>query len=124
MDIENEAYPKIHKSTSKWKCGLERIEAIQNHRLTRFRPGSAAYELWKAGSTVEECMELTGHRTEAMFKRYADLFSGEERRSIQRQAQKRRHEWRQAERDRASQAPDPSGVGEGVAQERNSGRVQ
>ena len=47
---------------------------------------SAAYELWKAGSTVEECMEVTGHRTEAMFKRYADLFSGEERRSIQRQA--------------------------------------
>jgi hypothetical protein len=59
-------------------------------------------------------MEVTCHRTEAIFKRYAELFSGEERRSTQRQA----------ERERASQAPDPSGVGEGVAQERNSERVQ
>ena len=69
-------------------------------------------------------MEVTGHRTEGMFKRYADLFSDEESRSIQCKAQKRRHEWRQAERDRAAQAPDTPSVGERAAQERDSERVQ
>jgi len=34
MGIEDEAYPMIRKSTSKWKCGLEGIEAIQDHMLT------------------------------------------------------------------------------------------
>ena len=55
---------------------------------------SAAHEMWRAGSSVEECMEVTGHTTAAMFKRYADLFSENERRAIQRKVQDRRHVWR------------------------------
>ncbi len=84
---------------------------------------SAAYELWKAGSNIEERMEVTGHRCQSMFKRYADLFSDEERRSMQRKAQERPQEWRQAERERAAQAPDTS-VAEGARREPDSGRVQ
>ena len=44
---------------------------------------------------VEECMEVTGHATVAMFKRYADLFSADERRAMQRKVQERRHLWRE-----------------------------
>jgi integrase len=40
---------------------------------------TAAHELWKAGNTIEDCMEVTGHATPAMFKRYADLFTEEEK---------------------------------------------
>ncbi len=50
--------------------------------------------MWKAGSTAEECMQVTGHATESMFKCYADLFTEEERRAQQRQVQESRHEWR------------------------------
>jgi integrase len=39
---------------------------------------TAAHEMWKAGNTIEDCMEVTGHATSAMFKRYADLFSEDE----------------------------------------------
>jgi hypothetical protein len=56
---------------------------------------SAAHEMWRAGSTVEECMEVTGHATAAMFKRYADLFTEDERRALQRKVQERRHMWRE-----------------------------
>jgi len=56
---------------------------------------SAAHEMWRAGSTIEECMEVTGHATQAMFKRYADLFSEDERRAIQRKVQERRRLWRE-----------------------------
>jgi hypothetical protein len=38
-------------------------------------------------------MELTGHSTQAMFKRYADLFSDDEKRQRQLEVQKRRHEY-------------------------------
>lgn len=55
---------------------------------------SAAYEMWRSGSTVEECMEVTGHATAAMFKRYADLFSDTERQMIQRKVQEQRIRWR------------------------------
>jgi integrase len=61
---------------------------------------SCAYELWKAGNTVEDCMEVTGHLTEAMFKRYADLFSDEEKQARQRESQQRRSEW-QAEQNKS-----------------------
>jgi integrase len=60
---------------------------------------SAAHELWKAGNTVEDCMEVTGHKTTAMFKRYADLFTEEEKRARQRHVQQRRSEWREAQLD-------------------------
>ncbi len=56
---------------------------------------SAAHEMWRAGSTVEECMEVTGHATAAMFKRYADLFTENERRAMQRKVQERRQLWRE-----------------------------
>jgi integrase len=51
---------------------------------------TAAHELWKAGNTVEDCMEVTGHSTPAMFKRYADLFTDEEKQARQREVQQRR----------------------------------
>jgi len=44
-------------------------------------------------------MEVTGHETSAMFKRYADLFSEDERRARQREVQQRRREWRKAQLD-------------------------
>jgi len=57
---------------------------------------SAAHEMWRARSTVDEFMEVTGHATAAMFKRYADLFSEDERRTTQRKVQERRRLWRGA----------------------------
>jgi hypothetical protein len=41
MDIDDEAYPKIRKSTSKWKCGFsglrfEVAEALRNAWILRF----------------------------------------------------------------------------------------
>jgi len=59
---------------------------------------SCAYELWKANNqNQEECMEVTGHKTATMFKRYADLFSEEEKREMQRKAQAKRREYREAQ---------------------------
>jgi hypothetical protein len=45
----------------------------------------------------EECMEVTGHKSRSMFKRYADLFSEEEKRESQRKAQQRCREYREAQ---------------------------
>jgi integrase len=58
---------------------------------------SCAHELFKAGSTYKECREVTGHATDSMFKRYADLFSEDERRAIQLKVQERRQSWRTEE---------------------------
>ena len=58
---------------------------------------SAAHEAWKAGSSMEDCKRLTGHKSDSMFRRYADLFSKDEERAIQRQVQDRRREWRKAQ---------------------------
>jgi hypothetical protein len=58
---------------------------------------SCAYETWKAGSSVEDCMKLTGHKTASMFKRYADPFSEEEERARQHEVQQRRQEWRKSQ---------------------------
>jgi len=55
---------------------------------------SAAYEMWKAGNSEEDCMKVTGHKTASIFKRYADLFSEEEERARQREVQQRRRDWR------------------------------
>jgi integrase len=55
---------------------------------------SASYEMWRSGSTIEECMEVTGHKTPAMFKRYADLFTEDERRATRRKVQEQRIRWR------------------------------
>jgi len=58
---------------------------------------SCAYETWKAGSSVEDCMKITGHKTASMFKRYTDLFSEEEERARQHEVQQRRQEWRKSQ---------------------------
>jgi len=50
---------------------------------------SAAHEMWRHG-LLSIVMEVTGHATAAMFKRYADLFSEDERRTTQRKVQERR----------------------------------
>jgi integrase len=55
---------------------------------------TAAYEMWKAGSSTDDCMKVTGHKTASMFKRYADIFSKEEDRQRQLEVQARRKEWR------------------------------
>jgi len=49
-------------------------------------------------------MKATGHKTPEMFRRYADLFSEEELRETQREVQRRRREWRQAEAEQAASA--------------------
>jgi len=58
---------------------------------------TASHELWKSGNSIEECMAVTGHKTDAMFKRYADLFSDEERKAMQQATQLKRREWREAQ---------------------------
>jgi integrase len=60
---------------------------------------TAAHEMWKSGSSLDDCKEVTGHATDAMFKRYADLFSEEEKQARQRETQARRREWREAQRE-------------------------
>ena len=42
-------------------------------------------------------MKITGHKTESMFKRYADLFSDEEKRAQQRASQSKRSERKKAQ---------------------------
>ena len=76
------------------KCGAYwEVPKYEGRIMHDFRR-SAAHEMWRAGSTVDECMEVTGHSTAAMFKRYADLFSEDERRATQRKVQERRQSWR------------------------------
>ena len=58
---------------------------------------SAAHEMRKSGSSIEDCMKVTGHKTSNMFKRYADLFTKEEEIAIQREVQDRRRQWRESE---------------------------
>lgn len=52
--------------------------------------------MWKSGNSIEDCKKTTGHKTDAMFKRYADLFSAEEERTRQLEVQNRRREWRKS----------------------------
>jgi integrase len=79
-------YPKCGR---KWE--VPKYEGSIMHDFRR----SAAHEMWRAGSTIKECLEITGHATPAMFKRYADLFSEDERRATQRKVQERRRLWRE-----------------------------
>lgn len=59
---------------------------------------TASYELWKAGSSIEDCMKAVGMKTPSVFKRYGDLFSEPEVRERQRDVQQKRTAWREAER--------------------------
>jgi len=70
---------------------------------------SACHEMRKSGSTVEDCMEVSGHLTPNMFKRYADLFTDEEKRAVQRKVQARRHQWREAETANVLMMPKQGG---------------
>jgi hypothetical protein len=47
----------------------------------------------ESGEFGGACMTVTGHKTQAMFERYADLFSEEEIRARQLEVQRRRSEW-------------------------------
>ena len=42
-------------------------------------------------------MAITGHASSSMFKRYADLFSDEEKKAKQQATQQRRREWKAAQ---------------------------
>ena len=55
---------------------------------------TCAHELEKAGVPREIGREITGHKTESMYVRYADLFSDEERKARQLEAQKQRIQWK------------------------------
>lgn len=85
--------PKCHKRSERPKY-IGRL--FHDFRRT------AAHELWKAGSTAEDCMEVTGHTTTAMFKRYADLFTDEEKQARQLDVQQRRRDWRRSLSDNAT----------------------
>ena len=52
--------------------GQHWIEPIYRGRIFRDFRRSAAHEMWKSGSSEQDCMETAGHET---FRRYADLFS-------------------------------------------------
>ena len=71
---------------------------------------SAAHEAWKAGSSVGDCMKITGHKTSSMFKRYADLFSDEEKRAQQRAVQSKRREWKKAQAENVITMPKRTAV--------------
>ena len=71
---------------------------------------SAAHEAWKAGNSMEECKEITGHKTDSMFKRYADLFSDEEKRERQRAGQSKRREYKKAQVKNVVTMPKRSAV--------------
>ena len=75
------------------KCGLKCREPKYIGKIFHDFRRSCAHELWKAGNTVEDCMEVMAQKTPAMFKRYADLFSEEEKQARQRESQQRRSEW-------------------------------
>ena len=66
---------------------------------------SAAHESWKAGSSIEDCKRVTGHKTDSMFRRYADLFSDEEVRELQRAVQNKRREWKKAHAENVLNMP-------------------
>jgi integrase len=76
-------------------CGKKWENPKYEGRIMHDFRRTAAHEMWKSGSTKEECMEVTGHKTAAMFLRYADVFSEDERRAIQRKVQGRRNAWRE-----------------------------
>jgi hypothetical protein len=64
----------------------------------------------KLASSVDDCMKITGHKTSSMFKRYADLFSDEEKRSQQRAVQSKRREWKKAQADSVVAMPKRAAI--------------
>ena len=77
---------------------------------------SAAHELWKAGNWVR-FLEVTGHATEWMFKRYADLFSKEEKLARRRrEVQQNRQTWREAQTKTTADVPPSPTPARGLVQ--------
>jgi hypothetical protein len=82
--------PWIFHRTCKGKPGQQvyDITAVWNQALKAARPPegrlfhdlrrSAVRTLVKAGVDRAQAMKVSGHKTEAMFKRYADIFTEEE----------------------------------------------
>lgn len=92
------------------KCGKKwEVPKYVGRIMHDFRR-SAEHEMWRAGSAIEECMEVTGHKTESMFKRYADLFSEDERSEMQRKVQERRRAWREAQISESAPSTEQSAV--------------
>ncbi len=79
------------------KCGRKWEVPLYEGRIMHDLRRSAAYELWRSGSSKDDCMTVTGHQTESMFKRYADLFSDAEQQVRQREVQERRRIWREGQ---------------------------
>ena len=61
-------------------------------------------------SSVEDCMKLTGHKTDGMFRRYADPFTDEEIRTQQPVVQDRRPEWKKAQAENVITMPKRTAV--------------
>ena len=59
---------------------------------------------------MEECKEITSHKTDSMFKRYTDLFSEEEKRERQRAGQSKRREYKKAKAENVVTMPKRSAV--------------
>ncbi len=55
-------------------------------------------------------MEATGHKTLSMFRRYADLFTDEEKRARQLRAQSKRREWRNLQSQNVVVMPERAAV--------------
>jgi integrase len=79
------------------KCGRTWTSAQAKYVGSLFHDfrRSAAHEVWLATHSIQEAMRVTGHRSEAMAKRYVNLFSDQERQEQQRLTQQRRSEWRE-----------------------------
>jgi hypothetical protein len=77
------------------RCGHRWDVPLYVGRIMHDFRRSAAHEMRKAGCSEEDCMQVTGHETRAMFKRCADLFSDAERQAIQHRVQEQRSRWRQ-----------------------------
>ena len=82
------------------RCREHWVEPRYIGRLFHDFRRSAAHELRKSGNSIDECKASTGHETDAMFKRYADLFTDEERKQRQQAAHERREAWKRAEAER------------------------
>ena len=98
------------------KCGRKCRAPKYVGRIFHDFRRSAAHELWKAGNSVQDCMEVTGHATESMFKRYADLFSKEEKLARQREVQQNRQTWREAQTKTTADVPPSPTPARGLVQ--------
>jgi len=79
------------------KCGKQWEVPLYEGRLMHDFRRSAAYEMFKSGVQNADAMLGTGHKSESMYKRYAELFSDEEKQATQRKVHEQRRMWREAQ---------------------------